>query len=153
MPFIVKLRVSFNPSTLRGDYHGTSPYNTHTLSCKQVLRKFQLIREKLLKLSGSLKHHLVYSAPAAKTLKQMLQNCSSFLCSIEKHYHKPQKILNRNSSKWVKQLYCSQGKQQTIMIHIARWHVTTYHLFFQVLLTFPKHAQLQETMAPCVFPV
>ena len=56
-----KLRVSFNSLTLRGDYHGTSPYNTHTLSCKQVLRKFQLIREKLLKLSGSLKHHLVYS--------------------------------------------------------------------------------------------
>ena len=56
-----KLRVSFNPLTLRGDHHGTSPYNTHTLSCKQVLRKFQLIREKLFKLSGSLKHHLVYS--------------------------------------------------------------------------------------------
>ena len=56
-----KLRVSFNPLALRGDYHGTSPYNTHTLSCKQVLRKFQLIRKKLLKLSGSLKHHLVYS--------------------------------------------------------------------------------------------
>ena len=56
-----KLRVSFNSLTLRGDYHWTSPCNTHTLSCKQVLRKFQLIREKLFKLSGSLKHHLVYS--------------------------------------------------------------------------------------------
>ena len=37
--------------------------------------------------------------PTAKTLKQMLQNCSSFLCLIEKHYRKSQNILNRNSSK------------------------------------------------------
>ena len=36
--------LALNPWTPRSDWHGTSPYNTHTLSCKQVMRKLQLIR-------------------------------------------------------------------------------------------------------------
>ena len=37
-----------NPSTSRSDQHETSPYNILTLSSKQVMRIFKLIRWKLL---------------------------------------------------------------------------------------------------------
>ena len=42
------LSVLPNPLTPRSDYHVTSPYNIHTLSCKQVVRILKLISYKVL---------------------------------------------------------------------------------------------------------
>ena len=36
-----------NPLTPRSDLHATSPYNSHTLSSKQVMRILKLIMSKL----------------------------------------------------------------------------------------------------------
>ena len=42
-----------NPLTTRSDWHVTSPYNIHTLTCTQVLRVLKLIRWKLLSWSNT----------------------------------------------------------------------------------------------------
>ena len=44
----MNLSVLPNPLTPKSDYHVTSPYNIHTLSCKQVVRLLKLIRYKIL---------------------------------------------------------------------------------------------------------
>ena len=45
--------ISINPLTPRSDKNITSPHNVHTLSSKQVMRIFKLIRLKLLSGSNS----------------------------------------------------------------------------------------------------
>ena len=49
-----------NPLTPRSDQHETSPYNILTLSSKQVMRIFRLIKQMLLTWSNTKFSNLIY---------------------------------------------------------------------------------------------